>query len=300
MDHTYHPALQPGQSIGVMAPSSYVERADIEAAATLLRERGYSVFIHPQTYERAGQSAGTTLQKSMALQGLWQRKDIDVIWFAGGGNQAMPLLKSLNFETMKRVQKTVLGFSDTTCLLNAITAHTGFQTCHAPVFKSLHRMQPDHLDTLLSALQGNERQIMLSDRHILKAGEAEGTLFGGNLSLMQYMPALLPDDYLDGAILFLEDCNIELSHIDRIFTYLDQSGVLTQIGGLALGQFTNLLDTGRPFGLSFRDIIDHHTGPYNIPVLWNLDFGHDLSTPFIPLSVGCIGNISTKNNRFLW
>src|SRR5262249_50985443 len=99
------PALKPGDTIGVMAPSSTVEKEDIEKSKALLESKGYKVFVHPQTYERENQSAGTHLQKTLALQGLWQRDDIKAIWAAGGGNRALHLLSSINFEAMKKKPK---------------------------------------------------------------------------------------------------------------------------------------------------------------------------------------------------
>src|SRR5690242_17752811 len=96
------PALKPGDTIGVMAPSSYVENADIEKSKAVLEKRGYKVFVHPQTWERNNQSAGTNLQKTLALQGLWQRKDINAIWAAGGGNRALHFMDSINFDAMKK------------------------------------------------------------------------------------------------------------------------------------------------------------------------------------------------------
>ena len=151
--------LAPGGTIGVMAPSSYVEAKDIEKSKALLEKRGYKVFIHPQTYERHNQSAGTHLQKTLALQGLWQRDDIDVIWAAGGGNRAMHLLDSINFNAMKRKPKLFIGFSDVTALLNAITVHTGFPSIHGPVFKNIHTYE--HLDHMLDLLSGKKNFIPL-------------------------------------------------------------------------------------------------------------------------------------------
>ena len=71
--------LKKGGTIGVFAPSSWVDAEDIERSATHMEDLGYKTFIHPQTYERENQSAGNLLQKGLAFQGLWQRKDIDAL-----------------------------------------------------------------------------------------------------------------------------------------------------------------------------------------------------------------------------
>jgi len=297
---TYAPALFSGQTIGVMAPSGYVERDSIEAAAQLLRNRGYTVFIHPQTFEREGQMAGTVLQKSMALQGLWHRKDIDVIWFAGGGNGAMDLISSLNFDTLSRTQKTIIGFSDTTILLNVLAARVNAHAVHAPVLKTLQKLSTPHFSACIDALEGKHRILSFSDDDILRSGDASGVLVGGNLSLVQYLPALLSDDYLSGALLFLEDCHEELSRIDRMFSFLKAAGVLSRINGLILGQFSDLSNSGRSFERNFDEIVISHTDSLNIPVIKNMPFGHDYDYGFVPFTIGAKAKIDFRNFKISW
>lgn len=277
------PALKPGNQIGVMAPASYVESGDIEKAKTLMEKRGYNVFIHPQTYERHNQSAGTHLQKSLALQGLWQRDDIDAIWAAGGGNRCLHILDIINFETMKKKPKIFIGFSDVTALLNSIYAHTGINSFHGPVFKDLHKHK--QMSHLLSLLSGEVVEYPANTLTILKEGSAEGHLIGGNLSIFQYLPLTLPGSFWEGSLLFLEDCNEELSKIDRMLLHLKRSGVLKQIGGLILGQFTNMTENGRPFGFTLEDIILEHTEDLNIPIVMNAPFGHGEKLYTFPIGI---------------
>lgn len=286
--------LQKGMKIGVMAPSSYVEEDDIDAARLRLEQSGYSVFIHPQTFERDGQSAGSILQKSLALQGLWCRDDIDAIWFAGGGNQSLPLLKALNFETMGKVRaKPVLGFSDCTTLINALPFYCHGTAWHAPVFKQI--ASRDDFDLIMDVLEGNSHNLPFSTDQILTAGDATGSLVGGNFSLLQYLPSLFGLDYFKDTILFLEDHGEEMSRIDRMFSFLSASGVFDQISGLMLGQFSNAVDTGRPFGKDLDQIIETHCGGYNFPVIKNLPFGHVGN--FFPLPIGFKAFLSSQGLR---
>lgn len=289
------PLLQPGDTIGVMAPSSYVEREDIERSAKLLEERGYKVFIHPQTYEREHQSAGNHLQKSLAFQGLWMRDDIQAIWAAGGGNRALHLLGTINFEKLKGKPKALIGFSDVTALLNAVYAHTGIQTYHGPVFKNLHTYA--QLDHCLDLLAGKDITYPADAINIIRAGQAEGHLIGGNLSLFQYLPALLPDQLLENSILFLEECNEDLSKIDRMLAYLKQCGVFDSIKALIFGEFTNIQDTGRPFGYSLEDIIQEHTQTLDIPVIMQAPFGHGERLYTLP--IGAMAKIDTEKTPLL-
>lgn len=288
----FPPPLLPGDTIGVFAPSSWVERDDIEKSSTLIEQHGYKVFIHPQTYERDRQSAGTHLQKTLALQGLWHRDDIKALWAAGGGNRCFHLLDMLNYEKMAQKPKILIGFSDVTALLNAVTAQTGIVTYHGPVFKNLTKH--NQLSSLLKLLSGELISYPMDKAIIVKHGRAEGFLRGGNLSLFQYVSTTLPDTLPEGSILFLEDCNEELSRIDRMFLFLKRSGVFKKISALLLGEFSDLKETGRAFGFTLEEIVREHTQDLDIPVVMNLPFGHGKNLYTFP--VGGTISVNTKKN----
>lgn len=293
------PALKPGDSIGVMAPSSYIEREDIEKSKTLIESLGFKIFIHPQTYERDRQSAGTALQKTLALQGLWQRPDIKAIWAAGGGNRALHLLEKINFEAMKRNPKTLIGFSDVTALLNAIYAHTGLPGIHGPVFKHVHEdCRRNDVQAVLDLLQGKHEAISLAGAKILRAGTAEGILIGGNLSIMMHLAGTVHMPKTKGAILFVEDASDHLSRFDRMFWHLRAHGVLKSLAGLVVGKFTDVQEGKRPFGFTLEEIILEHTEDYNYPILMDAPFGHgDVLKPF-PVGDRAIFNTETMNFIF--
>ncbi len=285
MDTLLKPApLKKGDTIGVMAPSSYVERKDIEKAKAYIEKKGYKVFVHPQTFERHNQSAGTQLQKTLALQGLWQRDDIKAIWTATGGNRSMSLLDSINFEAMKRKPKILIGFSDVTTLLNGIYAHTHIPTFHGPVFKFAHDYGKQ-IDQLFDLLGGKKVAYPWAKTKVLVEGKAEGKLIGGNLSLFQYLPKTLPDGFYKDSILFFEDCHEEISRIDRTLLYLKRLGVLKEAKGIIFGQFSSMRDNGRPFGFTLEEIIREHTEGLGIPVVMNAPFGHEKDLYSFPLGV---------------
>ncbi len=288
--------LSTGQKIGIMAPSSYVDRTDIENSAKTLETLGYEVFVHPQTFERNGQSAGNTLQKSLAFQGLWIRKDIDAIWFAGGGNQSLDLIKTLNFEKLTtHIPKPIIGFSDNTTLLNAVPYYTDATAFHAPVFKQIHKLSPENLAICLDTLSGKNKNITFNQDQILTSANKEkttGIIIGGNLSIFQYMVGLLPSDFLQNKIICLEDCNEELSRIDRSLSFLKSYGAFEKASAVIIGDFSNTQDTGRPFEQNLNSIINNHTADANIPVITGFKFGH--TTPYYSLVLGKKSTIDFK------
>ncbi len=283
------PALKSGDYIGVMAPSSYVEKDDIERSIAFIEQRGYHAFIHPQTYERHHQSAGTSAQKIEALHDLYARDDIRAVWAAGGGNRALSLLDHINFDALKAASKPMIGFSDVTALLNGIYAHTGAQSVHGPVFSKLYKHK--QADELFKMLGGEHVAIPLGKAHIINDGDAHAAIIGGNLSVFQYLPQTLPNNFCDGAIIFLEDCSEELSRIDRMLYHLKQLGVFDRARGLVFGQFTDMKESGRPFGFSFEDIIREHTQGLDIPIVMNAPFGH--GDDLHPIAVGSHMRLNT-------
>lgn len=283
-DH-FPPPLKPGDTIGVMAPSSYIAQEHIDASKAFLEARGYKVFIHPQTTARLHQSAGTPAQKCAALHDLVRDPSIKAVFFATGGNRALHMLDGLDYDLIAANPKIYMGFSDNTALLNAIAARSGVVTYHGPTFKRLpHNPQAD---TNLKLLAGDVREISLPGATVFREGTAGGILFGGNLALLRAMGSHdMPQ--AGGAILFLEDINIESSHLDRELCALRRSGMLALLGGLILGQFGDLLDTGvHPFGFSFEDIVAEHTAGLDIPILINAPFGHGDSLFALPVGARC-------------
>lgn len=265
-----------------MAPSSYVEREDIEQSAALLRESGYAVFVHPQTYARLQQSAGSAEEKLAALHALYADTSIDAIWAAGGGNRALYLLDGLDYDLISKNPKPLIGFSDVTALLNAVYAHTGVAGWHAQVFKNLHGFGP--LDETLAALGTGRTDIPLSAAEFVNGGKAEGLAVGGCLSLFHYLPGTNDCPNLQGAILCLEDCSDEISRFDRMFAHMKRMGVFEQIGALVLGTFDDLQDGARPFGFSLKDIALEALDGRDIPLVLNAPFGHGAHA--LPFAIG--------------
>lgn len=275
------PSLQPGDTIGVMAPSSRIDADALESGADFLRAKGYKVLIHPQCAASLNQSAGTGEQKRDALHDLVRNPEVKAIFFAAGGNRALHILDLIDYKLLKKHPKIYMGFSDNTALLNAITAKTGIVTYHGPTLKRLAKNP--QADFNLSLLSGQEKSIPLTGVQVFREGTAKGILIGGNLSLFRYLVESGEIPNPKGAILFLEDIAEEYSHIDRDFCYLRRCGLLEKIGGLVLGQFSDMRDTGTPFGFSFEDIIAEHTAGLNIPILTNAPFGHEENLYALPI-----------------
>lgn len=277
--------LKAGDTIGVMSPSSRIDRADLDAACALLSSKGYRVAVHPQTIAYSGpehgtQYAGTVEEKIRAFHDFLRDPNINAIFFATGGQRSAILIDHLDFKLITANPKIIMGFSDNTALLNAITARTGIETWHGPTLRRM--MKNPQLDFNLSLLSGTQNDIVLSGAKILQDGTAKGILIGGNLSVFA---SLHKADCAEPkrSILFFEDIGEELTTIDRHLISMRRSGLLEKASGLIFGQFTDSKDTGTPFGLGLEDIIREHTTGFKGPILMNAPFGHDADLFALPI-----------------
>lgn len=295
MNFTSPPPLKPGDTIGVMAPSSRIARADIDEARAFFEGKGFKVLVHSQTYLYAGpeysnQYAGSRQEKLDAFHHLVANPDVKAIIFATGGQRAITLLDDIDYELVAANPKIYMGFSDHTALCNTITARTGLITYHGPTLR--RSIVNPQIDFNLRLLAGGEKSIPLKGSHVVKSGKGAGVLFGGNLAMIR---CLNDSDMAvtDGGILFLEEISEELSTVDRDLCSLKRRGIFKRLNGLMLGQFTNMKDTGTPFGMTMQDIIAEHTEGLKIPVISNAPFGHD--TDLYAFPIGARVALDTKS-----
>lgn len=276
------PLLPAGARIGVCAPSSRINPERFDAGLAFLRAQKFDVFVHPQCYEETGQIAGSAAIRADSFTDLLHDKTIDGIIFAAGGHRATELLPLIDWARLQNAApKFVMGFSDNSVLINALNARLGWTTIFGPTVQTIGRLAPEHNDLWLpvdTLLKGHIPVCPL-DYH----GPAiEGPVLVSTLSLL---PLLLdtpdmPD--LAGAILCIEDIKEELSAIDRLMLHLKRRGVFDKIAALVCGTFTDITDTGRPFGFQLGEIMRHHAE--GVPVAMDAPFGH--GDTLHPLAIG--------------
>jgi len=275
--------LQPGDMIGVFAPSSYVQATDMELSEGVMRQRGYEIFIHPQSYERENQSAGSAAQKAAALHDLYTNPDIKAIWAARGGNRALLLPERLDYDLIRANPKPIIGYSDITALLNPVFAHTGQVGIHGPVFKDLHHIEKEQLDHALARLAGDKPALPMDNAKIIAKGVSQGKLIGGCLSLFHLLAGTDDCPDLNGAILFLEDTGDHMSRFDRMLIHMKRAGVFEDISGLVLGEFTDIQDGANGFGYTLEDSVREMLDGRDIPIVGNAPFGHGRNLYALPV-----------------
>ncbi len=276
------PALKIGDTIGVMAPSSFVEKDKVIKAKTLLEKKGFNVFLHPQYEKKFNQSAGTNEQKVAAFHDLIKNPDIKAIIAAGGGNRALHILDKIDYDLVRANPKIIMGFSDVTAILNAVHSKTGLTTIHGPVFTWLPALK-GMFDFNMKLLGGETLEYPMQDCRILREGHVKGHLVGGNLSVFHLMPNTDFAPKTEDGILFLEDLREEINKIDRMLLQLRRTGVMAEIKGIICGGFKNLGDNGRPYGFTLDDLLLEHTEGFDIPMVMDAPFGHGKELYAMPI-----------------
>jgi muramoyltetrapeptide carboxypeptidase len=170
--------------------------------------------------------------------------------------------------------------------LNAITQLTGLITFHGPVARSsMSAFTREHFERILSRPHGAgrlervpaESSVLVPRENrvvTLTGGAAEGTLFGGNLTLLQCLVGTpyFPD--LAGVILFLEDVGEDLYRIDRMLAHLRLAGALRHLAGVVIGRFTDLERSSGDGALGLDEVLANYLGPLRIPVAYGFPIGH--------------------------
>ena len=271
------PSLRPGDTIGITAPASPCPYSDLMPALDLLRNQWHLNVIEGQTlHENFGAFAGPDNLRRTDLQAMLDNPNIRAIWCSRGGYGSYRIVDDLDFSGFLAHPKWLVGFSDITVLLNH-TARLGVQSLHAVMPRQLRNPGYDQsVETLRQWLFGEMPTHYTAPPHPLnRPGSATGMLLGGNLTMITTLLGTKSDPDWQGAVLFIEDVDETLFSLDRMMTQLRRTGVLAQLNGLIVGQFSDMRDNlGMPFGQTAVEIIAYAVRDYSYPVCFDFPTGH--------------------------
>jgi muramoyltetrapeptide carboxypeptidase len=287
--------LEPGDTIGIIAPAGPVDRNEIKPAIELLKERGYHALASPNLYKKKGYLAGSDKARLDDLQYMFSDNSVKAILCARGGYGTIRLLDRIDYDVIRKNPKIIAGYSDITTLLFAIFKNTGLVTFHGPVLRDLVRGRKNSLDNLLALLTSKTPQeIDLSGGAVIKQGHARGTVIGGNLSLICSLAGTPFMPRTKGAILFIEDKGEPLYRVDRMLSHLRLAGVINDLSGLISGSFTECGDIK-----DIKKILKDITSGTDIPVITGLPVGHDRENKAIPMGIQAELDTGDMNLSFL-
>lgn len=290
------PALRPGDTIGIVAPASNVNQADLEAGCEALRRAGYRPFYFDSILDRDLYFAGSLQRRVRELEDMFTRDDVRAIVCARGGYGANYLLPELDIKKIRANPKIFLGYSDITCLLTYFLDAAGLVTFHGPmVSKDWNNANGIDLASWLSALSNSAAWGVPVNESVraLTEGEAEGTLYGGCISILVASLGTPYEIKTEGTILFLEDIAAKPYQIDRMLMQLKLSGHLSGVRGIVFGE---MLDCQQSTNQDYTllEVIKRITGGLGIPVACGLKSGH-VTSGNVTLPFGVRTKLSVSN-----
>lgn len=293
------PALKPGDTIAFVAPAKWRDAGAVAQAKAALEERGYKVRIDQDVVSKHGYLAGPDEVRAKALMDAFEDPEIDAIFPVTGGYGTTRLLDRLDYGTIRRHPKVLIGYSDMTGLHLAIARRSRVVTFHSP-FPSYFYVPGDTdksypRNGFWQAIEAPSYAGRTEPGYAIDTdspttpvttlipGVARGRLVGGNLSLVHAIAGTPYEIETKGNILFLEDIEEAPYRIDRMLSQLELSGKLDEPAGVVLGIFKGCDAENPEEEFTLRQVFDRYFAGRPYPVVMDFPVGHVLPNATLPV-----------------
>ncbi len=266
--------LKEGDSIGILSTARWLDEAELQLADKTFRLWGLIPVYGKTIKSRNNQFAGDDDLRRKDLQQFLNDPSIKAIICARGGYGTIRIMDELDFTDFMLQPKLICGFSDITVLHTHINDKLGINTIHSTMPICFQTNTPESIQTLKNTLFGIKPEYLIEPHAMNTSGEAEGILIGGNLSILYSLLGTRYGFSTNGKILFIEDVDEYLYHIDRMMMSLKLAGKLDHIKGLIVGGMSDMKDNLVPFGKPAEEIILEHVNKLNIPLCFGFPAGH--------------------------
>lgn len=265
--------LKKGDKIAIVCPAKKLP-LPIDGAIEILKSWGLEVIIGETVSAGYHQFAGRDALRAADLQKYLDDTDIKAIIAGRGGYGTIRIIDELDFTAFNAAPKWLIGFSDITVLLSHAFAKLNTQSIHAQMPYTFKESTPEALDSLRKVLFGEAVSYQYKSIFVNKQGKVEGTLIGGNLTLLVAVEGSVSEMDFTDKILFIEDVGEHEYSIDRMMRILKRKGKLSNLMGLIVGAFNEVEKEKIPFGQTPDEVIRDVIKEYNYPVCFNFPTGH--------------------------
>lgn len=271
----YQPAsLQRGDTIGLVCPARKIPLTDISFAIGFLEDNGFRVIVGESVGAEHHQYAGDDHLRRKDLQQMIDNPKVKAIIACRGGYGTVRIIDDLHYGNFVDRPKWICGYSDMTALHSHINHVMGIGTLHCTMPVNFKTNTATSLQSLLDALMGNTLDYTFDAHPLNVGGASSGEVVGGNLSLLYSLLGTKTGLHTHGKILFLEDLDEYLYHIDRMMMALKRAGKLQGLAGIMVGGMTDMKDNQIPYGKNAEEIILEHCRPYGYPICFGFPAGH--------------------------
>jgi muramoyltetrapeptide carboxypeptidase len=270
------PYLKKNDTIGIVCPSGFMPIENVQPSIQTLHEWGYPTQLGTTVGHQFNYFSGTDEERLNDLQRMLDDKNIKAILCARGGYGLSRIIDKINFTKFKQHPKWLIGYSDVTVLHAHINSHVKTASLHSPMAGAFNNaVDAFSLQTLRKALKGVATNYSCAAHPFNRQGIATGELVGGNLAIIAHLIGSASSYQTKNKILVLEDVGEYIYNIDRMFLQLKRSGMLQNLAGLIIGDFSEMKDTVVPYGADVYAVIHRQVKDYSYPVCFNFPVGHD-------------------------
>lgn len=268
------PCLSKGDTIAIAAPARKTSREELQFAVQYIEKQGYKVRLDETVFNIENQFAGSDEERTLHFQHLLDDAEVKAIICARGGYGTLRIIDSLDFSEFVQRPKWIVGYSDITVLHAHLNQVLKIESLHATMPINFETNSPQALDSLFKSLIGEKISYSI-DPHLLNInGKCSSELVGGNLSILYSLVGSADFPETEGKILFIEDLDEYLYHIDRMILSLKRAAIFKGLAGLIVGGMTEMKDNTVPFGKTAEEIIAGHIAEYDFPICYGFPAGH--------------------------
>ena len=267
------PYLTKGSKIAIAAPARCVLPEEMAFAINWLEENDFIPVFDEKLYMQHFIFAGDDETRAANFQRYLDDETIDAIWCARGGYGSIRIIDKLDFTKFVEHPKWIVGFSDVTVLHGKLN-RLGIPSLHASMPFYFANKTPEAKQSLIDALTGNPLHYELSAHPLNRQGVMEAEIVGGNLSVLWGMLGSDTFPETDGKILFIEEVDEYIYHIDRLMRALKRARKLDHLKGLIVGGLTQIKDNTHPFGQTAEEVIAEVVKEYDYPLCFGFPTGY--------------------------
>ncbi len=305
MDIIKPPRLRKGDLISVVSPASTPgDSSKVHAGVRYFESLGYRVTISQNVFNVDGYLAGTDEERADDLNQAFADKNVKAIICSRGGYGSPRILDLIDYNVVRRNPKILVGYSDITALQLAIFRKTGLITFSGPMMAVEFGNDPDpyteqmFFDLVTSAAKPGTIRSHKDFRLSFKGKKkVRGRILGGNLSLITSIMGTKYEARFAHNLLLIEEVNEEPYSVDRMLTQLRLAGILKEVSGYLIGQFTDCApeEPNRPYR-EIEEIIREDVLSNGKPAVSNIAYGHVPAKLTMP--IGIMASIDAVKKKF--
>lgn len=238
--------------IGIIAPSSRVPQVELQLGVERIQREGFEVKVHSQCKKRHLFFAGTDEERALAFYEFAEDPEISVLWCARGGHgsiRLLTLLESLTRQNGVPAKKLLIGYSDSTALMEFVRQTWGWSVLHGPMpsMRKFNLLPKKDWDALAGWIRRESPAAPWAQTRLKfwtppPTKPIRAPLIGGNMTVWDCLTGTFYEPDPKGSFLFFEEVDENLYRIDRILHHLNLAGRLDGIRGIILGNFLNCRD----------------------------------------------------------